>query len=233
MRELDGITHLTFDCYGTLIDWETGILRALRSLFESHGVAAAPDAILRLYVAHEARVEGLVWRPYRDILRDVTDAIAQDLGVRLSISERNLLPETIGSWPPFEDTIAALRRLKERFRLAILSNVDNALFTETAKQLQVAFDDIITAEEVRSYKPGEAHFREAPRRLNVPVTRILHVAQSLYHDHVPAKRLGFRTVWVKRPSRLTGTGLAPTASVQPDLIVPDLAKLVVELLDSR
>jgi len=125
-----------------------------------------------------------------------------------------------------------LRRFGKRFQLVIVSNIDDDLFAETRKRLEVDFAQIITAEQVSSYKPGEAHFREALRRLNVPPTQILHVAQSLYHDHVPAKRLGFRTAWVNRPSRLADLGLAPAASVEPDIKVADLAGLV-RILDAQ
>jgi 2-haloacid dehalogenase len=220
------ITHLTFDCYGTLIDWETGILRALQPLFAK----ATPTDILRLYVKHEARLESGAWRLYSQILREVTSSIAQEMGVALAESKRNVLTETIGNWPPFSDTVAALQQLKQRYRLVILSNVDDALFAGTAKRLQVPFDEIITAEQVRSYKPGEEHFREALRRLKVPPSQILHVAQSLYHDHVPAKRLGFQTARVNRPSQLEMTGLAPAVTADPDLEFPDLQTLAAKLV---
>ena len=227
--QLDRITHLTFDCYGTLIDWETGILRALRSALDPHGVKAAPERLLQLYVVNEVRLEAQDWRPYRLVLGETVSFIGQELGVILSPADRDRFVESLPAWPPFPDTVAALRRLGKRFRLVILSNIDDALFAQTARQLGVSFHDVITAEQVRSYKPGEAHFQEALRRLKVPAGNILHVAQSLYHDHVPARRLGFRTAWIERPSLLRATGLAPSATVETDLKFSSLADLADQL----
>src|SRR5258708_2620675 len=119
MLNLDAITHLTFDCYGTLIDWESGILGAMQPLLGSHHVDAVPEEILRLYVRHEAELESKGWRLYRQILREVSARIGADLGVKLSEVENNLLPDSIKTWLPFSDTIPALRRLKERFQLVI------------------------------------------------------------------------------------------------------------------
>src|SRR5262249_23000568 len=127
-------------------------------------------------------LEALGWRPYRSVLQEVTGLIGKEFGLELTESERHLLANSLPSWPPFADTVPALRRLRKRFQLVILSNIDNALFAQTARRLEVPFDDVVTAEQVRSYKPGEAHFREALRRLKVPPGQILHVAQSLYHD---------------------------------------------------
>jgi len=230
---LDEITHLTFDCYGTLIDWERGILGAVQPLVAKLGAQATPEAILRSYVQHEARLESQEWKPYREVLRGVMIGIAADFDVSVPESESNALVDSLPAWPPFPDTVAALQKLATCFRLVILSNTDDALFAETQKRLTVHFADVITAEQVKSYKPGHAHFQEALRRLKVPAAQILHVAQSLYHDHVPARQLGFNTAWVNRPSLLAGTGLAPAAAVQPDIVVPDLATLAARLISTR
>ncbi|HEX5219808.1 MAG TPA: HAD-IA family hydrolase [Verrucomicrobiae bacterium] len=167
--------------------------------------------------------------PYRDLLRGVLLGIAKDLGIRLEAGEADTLANSLPSWPPFPDTVAALQRLSTRFQLVILSNTDDSLFRQTQKHLQVPFTEIITAEQVRSYKPGHAHFTEALRRLNVPAKRILHVAQSLYHDHVPARQLGFYTAWINRPSLLSGTGLAPDADAKPHLASSDLESLRAQI----
>jgi 2-haloacid dehalogenase len=220
------IKTLTFDCYGTLIDWETGIAQALLPVLESSEVHPGVETVLRLYVKHERKVQDQPWQPYRNVLQEVAIRIAQDLGCRLKDDERSVLARSIGLWPPFSDTISALKRLKTQYRLVIVSNIDDALFASSARVLEVPFDDTITAEQVRSYKPGEAHFREVLRRVNSPPNQVLHVAQSLYHDHIPAKRLGFRTAWVKRPSRLGRAGLAPDTDVQPDIEVHSLDELV-------
>jgi 2-haloacid dehalogenase len=226
---ISGITHLTFDCYGTLIDWERGILQTLGPLFARAQALVTPQAILRSFVKYEAKVEAQHWKPYHEVLQAVLRGMAADFKLTLDDSEANLLSESLAQWPPFPDTVDALKRLTTKFRLVILSNTDDALFAETQKRLVVPFALVITAEQVKSYKPGKAHFQEALRRLGVPVSQILHVAQSLYHDHAPAKALGFRTAWINRPSLLAGTGLAPQAEVKPDLVFPDLDTLVTGL----
>ena len=223
--EFSRFTHLTFDCYGTLIDWETGILAALGPVLTRHNVAVDDTELLRLYTQFEAQQESGEYRPYRQVLEGVTEGIADVLGFRLTAEDRAALPASVGHWPPFPDTVAALMRLKERCKLVILSNIDDAMFAGTQRLLQVPFDAVITAEQVGSYKPAPAHFHAVLERLGAPREQILHVAQSLYHDHVPAKALGFSTVWVNRPSRLAGTGLALPAHVTPDLEVPNLQSL--------
>jgi 2-haloacid dehalogenase len=222
---LDHITHLTFDCYGTLIDWEQGILAAVTPVFRRSGVDSAPASILRSFVAHEARVEAAGWHPYREVLHEVFIGMARDFKITLPDSESLLLSESLPHWPAFPDTVDALQQLSKKFRLVIVSNTDDALFAGTEKHLGVHFHEIITAEQVKSYKPGLAHFQEVLRRLHLPVSQILHAAQSLFHDHVPAKKLGFRTAWINRPSLLSGTGLAPQANVKPDFVFPDLKGL--------
>lgn len=224
-----GVTHLTFDCYGTLIDWETGILRAVEPLLRQRGVSVDAALILSSFVTHEARLEAGPWQPYRNVLAGVLAGMARDFGITLNSSDTSALADSLPLWPPFDDTVAALRLLKEHFRLVIVSNTDDVLFAATVKRLDVAFDAVVTAEQVRSYKPAEAHFHEALRRIQVPASQVLHVAQSLYHDHVPAQRLGFRTARVNRPSRLPGTGLAPEANVKPEWSGPDLATLAAIL----
>jgi len=219
-------THLTFDCYGTLIDWETGILDVLMPRLACKGAAATEEEVLRLYTRFEADEEAGDYKPYRVVLEEVAGRIAAEFGVELSPEERLALPRSVGQWPPFHDTVAALKQLKTRFKLVILSNIDDALFAPSNTLLRVSFEEIITAEQLRSYKPRKAHFEAALSRLAVPKEQILHVAQSLFHDHVPAKELGFSSVWINRPSRLPGTGLSPSANVRPDLELADLQSLV-------
>jgi 2-haloalkanoic acid dehalogenase type II len=150
-----GITQLTFDCYGTLIDWEQGILSAVNRLFVRGRARPTSEAILRSFVTHEARIESGEWRPYRDVLRAVLVGMAADFGLAISESETNLLSDSLPQWPPFPDTVDALRRLAKKFRLVILSNTDDSLFAQTQKRLGVRFDEVITAEQVKSYKPGK------------------------------------------------------------------------------
>lgn len=218
-------SHLTFDCYGTLIDWETGILDALMPFLERRGITASPVEVLQLYVRLEAEHESGDFKKYRDVLRGVMDGFGRHFGFKLGGEDLDCLAESIRGWRPFPDTVHALRRLQNRFRLVIVSNIDDALFSLTAAQLRVIFDEVITAEQVRSYKPFLRNFQFMLERLAVPASRVLHVAQSLYHDHVPAQKLGLATAWVNRPSRLAGTGLALPAEVKPSLEVPDLRSL--------
>lgn len=222
-------SHLTFDCYGTLIDWESGILHCLKPLFQRRGKDPEPAEILKSFVKNEAALESGPWHPYREILKLACKNVGEDFHLTLSETECEMLPNQLPDWPPFSDTVSVLHQLRRRYKLVILSNTDDSLFAGTASKLGIVFDEIITAEQLHSYKPGTAHFEEAIKRLNVPVDRILHVAQSLYHDHVPAKKLGFRTVLIKRPSILASTGLAPSATAQPDWQFDSLRTLAEEL----
>jgi 2-haloacid dehalogenase len=219
-------THLTFDCYGTLIDWETGILRALGAMFERHGASADESRVLDLYAELEAAQEEGPYKRYREVLRAVTAGIATRSGITPTERDLDALPDSIGGWPPFPDTIEALARLKGRYKLAVISNVDDDLFAMTNRTLGSPFHDVITAQQVGSYKPSPRNFRFALEKLGATASEVLHVAQSLYHDHVPAKALGFTTVWVNRPSRRRNVGLALPVGVRPDLEVTSMAGLV-------
>ena len=216
---------LTFDCYGTLIDWETGLLTALQAILAPHGITADGERLLALYGELEAKAEHGPYRSYREILVAVLPALAGRLGVRASEAEAAQFADSVGDWPAFADTPAALAALKTHFKLAIVSNVDDDLFERSAKKLGVSFDWIVTAQQVRSYKPSLENFRQALARIGLPIGDILHVAQSLYHDHVPAKQLGLETVWVNRRHGRPGAGATPPAAAMPDLEVPDLATL--------
>lgn len=224
--DFSSFTYVTFDCYGTLIDWERGILTAVRPAFERHGVTVDDGTILELFARHEAEEESGEYQRYRDVLRNVLAKMAVDLGFAATESDRDSLVNSVGNWPPFPDTTGALRRLQTRYKLAIISNVDEATFAGTASLLQTKFDEVITAEQVGSYKPNPENFRFALAKLGVDRSQVLHVAQSIYHDHAPAKELGFSTVWVNRRSARPGTGVAPSAKATPDLEVPDLHSLV-------
>ena len=226
---MERFTHLTFDCYGTLIDWETGILECLTPLLSRYGVSVSEETLLRDYARLEAEQEAGQYRTYRTVLSNVVAGIGAKYGANLTEEDRSLLPNSVGNWPPFADTMVALRKLKSRFKLVILSNIDDAMFEQSNFRLGVDFDEVITAEQVRHYKPAMAHFNEALSRLQVPREQILHVAQSLYHDHVPAKEMGFNTAWIDRPSRLAHTGLSLPADVQPDVTFHDLQSLAAYL----
>jgi 2-haloacid dehalogenase len=223
--DLSRFEVLTFDCYGTLIDWEKGILGAVKPILARHGVGADDDTILETYAALEAKYEEGEFLPYRMVLRLVMTEMSLRLKFDAAPGELDCLAQSIGDWPPFPDTVDALRRLAKTYRLAVISNVDDALFALTAKRLQVGFDWVTTAEQVRAYKPSPAMFEEALRRIGGPRERVLHVAQSVYHDIVPARWLGLATVWVNRRAGKAGPGATPRVSAAPDLVVRDLAAL--------
>ena len=218
---------LTFDCYGTLIDWEDGIGAALGRILARHGVSAPRDELLRSFAEHEARLEHGAYRPYREILAAVATAVGADRGVRISAADAVGLPESLPAWRPFPDTIGSLRRLAQSYRLGVLSNVDDDLFAATAEVLGIAFAPVVTAQQVGSYKPADVNFERLVELAGVPRERMLHVAQSLYHDIGPAARHGIATVWVDR--RGTPGGATPAASADADWVVPDLATLAEQL----
>jgi len=219
---------LTFDCYGTLIDWETGIFGALRPILTAHGRTVTDAELLEFYSELELQAEQgeqAEFRPYREVLQSVVRGFGERLGFVPSESEVRSLPESLANWLPFPDTVAALRKLKSRYQLAITSNVDDDLFAATARRLEVQLDHVITAQQARAYKPSLRVFKLAQERIGVKPTQWLHVAQSVYHDVVPAKSLGIATVWVNRPSPRPGAGAAKAASAQPDLEVHSLKAL--------
>jgi 2-haloacid dehalogenase len=216
---------LTFDCYGTLIDWETGILSALHRVLSAHGKQCDDAKLLRLYGDFEQRSEQGVFHPYREVLESVVRQFGSQFGFTPTAAERRSLPESLPTWKPWPDTVAALRQLKTRFRLAILSNVDDDLFAATRPQLGVEFDDVITAQQAQAYKPSLKLFELGLSRINAPAHRVLHVGQSIYHDVIPAQALGLATVWVNRPSARPGVGAVKAAEAKPDLTVSSLAEL--------
>ena len=160
------------------------------------------------------------------MLQRVLDGFGQELGFAPTDGERAAFAHAVRHWLPFADSPTALRALQSRYRLVILSNIDDDLFAHSARHLNIDFDDVITAEQLGSYKPSLNNFRRMLERVDLPADRILHVAQSLYHDIVPAKALGFSTVWVNRRKGHEGFGATPPAEAEPDVEVPDLQTLV-------
>jgi 2-haloalkanoic acid dehalogenase type II len=214
---------VTFDCYGTLIDWEGGITRAFTEAAEAAGRTVSRDAVLSAYAEIEPRVEAGPYRSYRDVLRETAAQVAARLGWALSSQEAEFLPASLSSWQPFPDTGPALLRLADAgISLGILSNVDDALLAATIRHLPVHFDLLVTAEQVRSYKPAQGHFREARRRIGQ--RRWLHAAQSYFHDVVPARALDIPVAWVNRK------GEEPGSDGEPSFETADLAGLASRLL---
>src|SRR5579863_2434776 len=216
---------LTFDCYGTLIDWEAGLLPVFHRILAAHGKMVDPATILKLYGDFELRSEHGAFQPYRQVLESVVRQFGIELGFTPTAEEMRSLPDSLPMWKPWPDTVDALRQLKTRFRLAILSNVDDDLFAGTRPQLGVDFDEIITAQQAQAYKPSLKLFELALSRVNAPAHRVLHVGQSIYHDVIPAQALGLATVWVNRPSARPGAGAVKAAEANPDLTVASLAEL--------
>jgi 2-haloacid dehalogenase len=225
MLKFDRFQALTFDCFGTLIDWETGIWEALRPVFGRHRVAISRERALEMFGAIEAEAERAPYRDYKTVLREVLLGIGMKSGFAPSAAECATFSRSVGEWPAFPDTAGALRTLHQRYRLAIVSNVDDDLFAATAPRLGETFDWVITAEQVGSYKPAHENFHLALKRIGLPRDRVLHVAQSLYHDIAPASALGLSTVWVNRRRGMPGRGATPGAVATPDLEVPDLETL--------
>jgi 2-haloacid dehalogenase len=227
MNDLDlaRFDALTVDCYGTLIEWETGILAALRPVFESRGVAIGDDQLLEAFGAAEADVEAGPYRRYRDVLAEVLRRIAGERGIDPSADELDAFGGSVVDWPAFPDSPNALRTLATRYRLGVITNCDDDLFAASNRRLGVTFDQVVTAQQVGSYKPTHRNFEVMFERLGLPRERILHVAQSLFHDHVPAKALGLSTVWVDRRRGQVGSGATKPAAAEPDLVVPDMATL--------
>jgi 2-haloacid dehalogenase len=223
--DFDRFDVVTFDCFGTLIDWEQGILAALRPVLGPRGIATRDDELLERYARHEAELESRTYLPYRDVLAGSLRLLCEELDVSPSDDEVGAFARSVGEWPAFPDTPPALHRLQERFRLGVVTNCDRDLFALANRRLGVTFDWIVTAEDARAYKPSPVPFELAFGLIDAARDRILHVAQSLFHDHVPARQLGLTTVWVDRRHDRPGFGATPEASATPDLTVPDMRTL--------
>jgi 2-haloacid dehalogenase len=234
---LDSFSALTFDCYGTLIDWEAGILAALRPWAAARRVRAGDEELLAGFAQAESRREAAEpTTPYPRILAGVLEDLAEAFGTDVHPQEAEAFGASVKDWPAFPDSAEALAYLQGHYKLVIVSNVDRASFRHSNARLGVTFDAVVTADDAGAYKPAPNHFQLALARLarmGVAKGRVLHVAQSLYHDHVPAKRLGLRTMWVNRQAArgqdggATGGATPPApVPVTPDGEVPTLAALV-------
>jgi 2-haloacid dehalogenase len=214
---------LTFDCYGTLIDWETGILAALREPLAGAPNPPSNDERLEAFGRAEAAVEAGLYRPYREVLGEVLRRLGDEFRTSITDDQAAAFGDSVGDWPAFRDSAEALEQLHRRFRLGVITNCDDDLFTRSAKRLETTFDWVVTAEQAGTYKPAERNFHLAFERIGLPRDRILHVAQSLFHDHVPAARLGLASVWIDRRHGRPGGGATPPAEARPDATYPDMA----------
>lgn len=232
MTDFSKFKAMSFDCYGTLIDWEAGLLDALRPWIKAEGVPFSDDEILAAFSEAEPKAEAANPEAlYPDILRALLPEMAASLRIRSTMRDRERLAISVGDWPAFPDTVGALDRLGSHYRLIILSNIDRASFYKTNKRLGVVFDGIYTAEDIGSYKPDARNFEylltRAESDFGLEKQEILHVAQSLYHDHVPAKEMGLQTCWInRRDGRDTGGATRePKAKVKPDFTFKTLSEL--------
>jgi len=231
MIDFSRLEVLTFDCYGTLIDWEAGILSVLRSILSAHAVSLSDAEILRFYGDFEAEAEQGPYREYREVLRSVVRSYGVQFSFVPTADEVEALPDSIPEWRPWPDTVSALQKLQRRYKLAVISNIDDDLFRLTQRNLPIDFQSVTTAMQARCYKPALDIFRLALGRTAIPSQKVLHVGQSIYHDVLPAKSLGLSTVWVNRPSRRDGAGAVKKVGGTPDWEIADLEALTRAALD--
>jgi len=224
---------LTFDCYGTLIDWETGILSGLRLLVEKAAITPPNDQILEIFAQNESAQElETPAMPYSQLLSIVYKRIARTWGVAVTNEEANSFGASIPDWPEFPDSVGALQYLKKHYKLVILSNVDRISFRASNTRLQVAFDAVYTAQDIESYKPSPRNFEYMLQRLRedfaLEKTDVLHTAQSLFHDHVPANRFGLASAWIDRRHAESGWGATkrPPGTPTYDFRFDSMAALV-------
>jgi 2-haloacid dehalogenase len=202
-------THLTFDCYGTLIDWKKGIEVNLGELLRKNGLPLGVT-VFPVYLKFEAEEEGQ-YKSYREVLRDTAIKVAKHLKVSITEKEANVFAASVPSWPPFSDTVESLKELGKRgHKRVILSNIDRDLLKETILQNSLDVDGYITAEDVRSYKPSFGHWNRFFDVYNASRETTLHVAQGIYHDIIPCSKLGISTAWINRYSEANPSGINPT-----------------------
>jgi len=227
--KLSEFEAMSFDCYGTLIDWEAGISSVLGPWARAKGLDISDEKLLTAYSNHEVQAEEE--HPdelYPGILARSMIALGHELEVETTPEEARRLAMSVPDWPAFSDSRDALVSLGKRLKLIIVSNVDNESFSATNRRLGIEFDAVLTAEEIGSYKPSARNFvalLDEVERLGVGHGKLLHVAQSLFHDHVPAKEIGLHTVWINRRHGRSGWGAtpAPSADVTPDWEFPSMA----------
>jgi 2-haloacid dehalogenase len=217
--KLTDFDALTFDCYGTLIDWETGIFEALSPLLARVSKPLTRDQVLEAHARHESSQQAYTpAKRYQELLAIVYKRLAEEWQVPTTYEECVAYGKSVRNWPAFEDSAAALQYLKQHYKLVILSNVDNETFTYSNARLQVEFDAIITAEDVGSYKPSPRNFEYMLDKLGargIAKERILHTAESLFHDHKPANMFGLASCWIFRRHSQSGFGATMNPGEQP------------------
>jgi 2-haloacid dehalogenase len=233
--QLTDFDALSFDCYGTLIDWEQGIWDATAGWRRRTGVTCRRDQLLEAFGSLESAAEAAHPESlYPAILALVMTRLGERFGAPADEADVRRFGASVGDWPAFPDSPDALKRLRSTYSLFILSNVDRRSFAASSARLGVDFDAIVTAEDVGSYKPDARNFRalvEAVERKGIPASRLLHVAQSLFHDHVPATAAGLATAWIDRRHGRSGSGATPPPGVpvEPDFTFTSMEALAAAL----
>ena len=219
--KLTGFKALTFDCYGTLIDWEAGILTALAPLAARAKSQPSREEMLEAYGVHEhAQEHQTPHLKYSQLLAITYKRMAENLSTPATWDECVAFGQSLRNWPPFPDTVDALKYLKQHYRLYVLSNVDNESFSYTSRKLEVQFDGVMTAEDIGSYKPNRCNFEYLLERLGsqgIRKEQILHVAQSLMHDHTAANQIGLASCWINRRHGRAGGGATQQPEAMPRL----------------
>ncbi len=224
---------LTFDCYGTLIDWESCIFNGLAPLARKSGVTETRDRLLQTFAKHEsAQEEQTPAMPYSQLLSVVYKRLEKEWGVAVTKEEANIFGASIPYWPEFADSVDALQYLKKHYKLVILSNVDRISFRSSNTRLKVDFDAIFTAQDIESYKPNHRNFEYMLRRLGddfgLRAPDILHTAQSLFHDHAPANHFGLASAWIDRHAeRGWGATMPPPGTPKYDFRFGNMAEFVL------
>ena len=228
MPDVTTFNTLTFDCYGTLIDWESGIIAELRPWVDRHGRRDLDDnTLLETFGTIEATCEAEApGKLYPEILAEVHRRLETKWGITAGAGEAAEFGRSVGRWPAFADSAASLQYLKRHYKLVILSNVDRASFARSNQKLGVAFDRVLTAQDIGSYKPSLRNFEYAlddlARTFGTHKSDILHTAQSIFHDVVPARSVGLATMWINRRKAVGGWGATPAPQASGTLTTPDI-----------
>jgi 2-haloacid dehalogenase len=220
---------ISFDCYGTLVDWKRSLQDILNPFITRHKLDITADKLYELFLIADQKNITCEYKPYSEVLVSIMDEIGKELKIDLKHAERTCLVDRFGDWTAFTDSSDALQELKKSYKLAVISNVDDELFNVTKRCLGVRFDYIITAKQVGSYKPSKNNFIRALEIFGLPKEQVLHVSQSIYHDIIPTNELGWSNVWINRYNEPRSTDPAEMADVE----VPDLASLVGKIRESE
>jgi 2-haloacid dehalogenase/putative hydrolase of the HAD superfamily len=208
------LTFVSMEVYGTLIDWETGIYRAFQAEAEKDGFTIDRDELIALFIEIQREIMAGSYELYAEVLRRTAVRCAAELGWELEPVRSSFLPNSIPSWPPFRDTNALLDRLKKKYQIGLISNIDDKLLGATRRHFRADFDLVVTAQQVRSYKPDPAHFKECQRRIGKGKSNWIHVATSLYTDVQPCMKLKIPVIWINRKKEQLEDKRKPDAAVK-------------------